>query len=188
MKLRIRELREARGLSQADLAKLIGTTGVSVGRYEKEPGRVTMPLLEEIARALNCRVADLIGDGQIIEQPVVVLPFLGDKRRMAFDGDQVTKIGKPSTLQAIEVEDDAMSPTLSRGDIVLIDRTVSQVQRDGVYALDAGNGPLVKRIAFNPIRKLLTITNDNPLYAPLGDAKPSDVKIAGRVVWAGKRL
>lgn len=188
MKLRIRELREARGLSQSDLAKLIGTTGVSVGRYEREPGRVTMPLLEEIARALNCRVADLIGQGQIIEQPVVVLPFLGDKKRLAFDGDQVSKIGKASTLQAIEVQDDAMYPTLARGDIVLIDRTVTKVERDGVYALDVGSGTLVKRVAWNPIKKILMITNDNPLYAPLGDAKPSDVKIAGRVVWAGKRL
>lgn len=175
-------------MSQSDLAKLIGTTGVSVGRYEKEPGRVTMPLLEEIARALNCRVADLMGDGKIIEQPVVVLPFRGNGRRLAFDGEQVDKIGKASSLQAIEVEDDAMSPTLQRGDIVLIDRTVSQVQKDGVYALDAGGGTLVKRVAYNPIKKLLMITNDNPLYAPLGDAKPSDVKVAGRVVWAGKRL
>lgn len=188
MKLKIRELREARKMSQSDLAKLLGTTGVSVGRYEKEPGRVTVPLLEEIARALNCRVADLMGDGQLIEQPVVVLPFRGTDRRLAFDGEQVEQIGAPSSLQAIEIEDDAMSPTLARGDIVLIDRTVSQVQRDGVYAIDAGGSTLVKRVSFNPIRKLLTITNDNALYAPLGDARPNDVKIAGRVVWAGKRL
>lgn len=188
MKLRIRELREARGMSQADLAKLIGTTGVSVGRYEKEPGRVTMPLLEEISRALNCRVADLLGDGQIIEQPVVVLPFLGNKRRLAFDGEQVEKIGKPSTLQAIEVEDDAMYPTLARGDIVLIDRTVTSVAKDGIYAIGVDGHTMVKRVSFNPIRKLLTITNDNALYAPLGDAKPSAVRISGRVVWAGKRL
>lgn len=188
MKLRIRELREARGMSQSDLAKLIGTTGVSVGRYEKEPGRVSLPLLEEISRALNCRVVDLIGDGQIIEQPVVVLPFVGNGRRLAFDGDEVDKIGNPSTLQAIEVEDDAMYPTLAKGDVVLIDRTVTSVAKDGIYALGVEGHTLVKRVSFNPIRKMLTITNDNALYAPLGDAKPSAVKIAGRVVWAGKRL
>jgi phage repressor protein C with HTH and peptisase S24 domain len=147
-----------------------------------------MPLLEEIAGALNCRVADLIGDGQIIEQPVVVLPFLGGKKRMAFDGDQVDKIGKPSTLQAIEVEDDAMLPTLARGDIVLIDKTVAKVTQDGVYAIEAAGHTMVKRVSFNPIRKKLTITNDNALYAPLGDVAPSDIKVAGRVVWAGKRL
>lgn len=188
MRLRIKEIREARRLSQNDLAKRLGTTGVSVGRYEKEPQRVTIPLLEEIARALNCRVADLMGDTHIIDQPVVVLPFKGNGRRMAFDGDQVEKIGTPSNLQAIEVEDDAMYPTLARGDIVLIDRSISQAQRDGVYAIDAGGHTLVKRVAYNPIKKILTITNDNQLYASLGDAKPSDVKVAGRVVWAGKRL
>jgi phage repressor protein C with HTH and peptisase S24 domain/DNA-binding XRE family transcriptional regulator len=175
-------------MSQSDLAKLLGTTGVSVGRYEKEPGRVTVPLLEEIASALNCRVADLMGEGQIIEQPVVVLPFRGNGKRLAFDGDQVDRIGKPSTLQAIEVEDDAMSPTLAKGDIVLIDKTVAKVTKDGVYAIEASGHTMVKRVSFNPIRKTLTITNDNALYAPIGDAKPNDVRIAGRVVWAGKRL
>jgi transcriptional regulator with XRE-family HTH domain len=188
VKLRIKELREARGMSQSDLAKLLGTTGVSVGRYEKEPGRVTIPLLEEIASALNCRVADLMGAGQIIEQPVVVLPFRGSGKRLAFDGEQVDRIGKPSTLQAIEVEDDAMSPTLTKGDIVLIDRTVAKVTKDGVYAIEASGHTMVKRVSFNPIRKKLTITNDNALYAPVGDVAPGDIRVAGRVVWAGKRL
>lgn len=149
---------------------------------------MTIPLLEEIASALNCRVADLMGAGQIIEQPVVVLPFRGSGKRLAFDGEQVDRIGKPSTLQAIEVEDDAMSPTLTKGDIVLIDRTVAKVTKDGVYAIEASGHTMVKRVSFNPIRKKLTITNDNALYAPLGDVAPSDIKVAGRVVWAGKRL
>jgi phage repressor protein C with HTH and peptisase S24 domain len=175
-------------MSQNDLAKLLGTTGVSVGRYEKEPGRVTVPLLEDIARALNCQVSDLISDSKIIDQPVVVLPFRGNGRRLAFDGEQVEHIGQPSTLQAIEVEDDAMAPTLTKGDIVLIDKTVAQVTRDGVYAIEAGGHTMVKRVSFNPIKKSLTITNDNALYAPIGDVRPSDIKVAGRVVWAGKRL
>lgn len=149
---------------------------------------MTVPLLEEIARALNCQVSDLLGDGKIIDQPVVVLPFRGNGRRLAFDGEQVEQIGPPSTLQAIEVEDDAMMPTLARGDIVLIDKTVAKVTKDGVYAIEASGHTMVKRVSFNPIRKKLTITNDNALYAPVGDVAPGDIKVAGRVVWAGKRL
>lgn len=188
MKLRIKELREARKMSQNDLATFLHTTGVSVGRYEKEPSRVNVPLLEEIARALNCRVVDLFSDGGGVDHPVVILPFRGKRQSLAFDGVQVEKIGKPAHLQAVEVEDDAMATTLSPGDTCLIDRTIAAVERDGVYAIDVDGKTLVKRISFNPIRKTLTITNDNPLYASLGDAKPGEVKIAGRVVWAGKRL
>lgn len=188
MKLRIKELREARKMSQNDLATFLNTTGVSVGRYEKEPSRVNVPLLEEIARALNCRVVDLFSDGGGVDQPVVILPFRGMQKKLAFDGEQITHIGKPSHLQVIEVFDDAMATTLSPGDICMIDRTVAAVKQDGVYALDIEGKTLVKRISYNPIRKLLSITNDNKLYAPLGDAKPGEVKIAGRVVWAGKRL
>jgi transcriptional regulator with XRE-family HTH domain len=188
MKLRIRELREARKMSQNDLATFLKTTGVSVGRYEKEPGRVTLPLLKEIAEALNCRIVDLIGESQAADMPIVILPFRNMQKKLAFDGEQITHIGKPSHLQVVEVFDDAMAPTLSPGDICMIDRTVSSVQQDGVYALDIEGKTLVKRVSYNPIRKMISITNDNKLYAPLGDAKPSEVKIAGRVVWAGKRL
>jgi transcriptional regulator with XRE-family HTH domain len=188
MRLRIRELREARNMSQNDLAKFLHTTGVSVGRYEKEPGRVTLPLLKEIAEALNCRVVDLIGEGHSADLPIVILPFRNMQKKLAFDGEQITHIGKPSHLQVIEIFDDAMATTLSPGDICMIDRTVAEVKQDGVYALDVEGKTLVKRISYNPIRKLLSITNDNKLYAPLGDAKPGEVKIAGRVVWAGKRL
>jgi len=57
---KIRKIREQRGLSQAKLAELIGATQSGIGKYERAERQVTLPVLEKIAEALQCTVADLI--------------------------------------------------------------------------------------------------------------------------------
>ena len=188
MQLRIRELREERNMTQNDLAKRLGTTGVSISRYEREPGRVTVPILEQLAKALNCHVADLIGVGRSAERTVIALPVRGKPKSLALDFEVAEELGDTSTLQAIEIEDDAMQPTMARGDRAVIDRTVNSVTRDGIYVLDIDGMTLIQRIAWNPIRKTMHISSDNPQHTPLGEAVPGDVKIAGRVLWVGKKV
>lgn len=58
---RIAELREKRGLSQADLARLVGTTQSGIARLENPNYRnYSMKTLERIASALGARlVVDL---------------------------------------------------------------------------------------------------------------------------------
>jgi transcriptional regulator with XRE-family HTH domain len=187
MQLRIRELREERNMTQNDLGNLLGTTGVSVGRYEKEPGRVTVPLLEQIAKALNCHVADLIGVDRPSERSVIVLPVRGQPKSMALDYEVAESLGDTTTLQAVEIEDDAMLPTMGRGDMCVIDRSVNAVTKDGIYIIDVDSMTLIQRIAYNPIKRTMFISSDSPLHAPLGEAQPGDVKIAGRVVWTSRR-
>ena len=187
MILRIRELREERGMTQNDLAKRLGTTGVSIGRYEKEPSRVNIPLLEDLAKALNCRVADILGLGQSSERSVIVLPVRGQDKSMALDYEVAESLGDTATLQAVEIEDDAMLPTMGRGDMCVIDRMVDSVTRDGIYVIDIDGMTLIQRIAYNPIKRTMFISSDSPLHAPLGEAQPGDVKIAGRVVWSSKK-
>ena len=46
---------------------------------------------------------------------------------------------------------------------------------------------LIQRITYNPIKRTMFISSDSPLHAPLGEAQPGDVTIAGRVVWSSKR-
>lgn len=59
---RLAELRSAKNMSQNDLAKRLGTTGQSVGRYEKEPQRLSVPLLRQIAKELGATVAEIVGE------------------------------------------------------------------------------------------------------------------------------
>lgn len=59
---RIKELRDARGLTQKDLAGKLNTTEASVSRYENQDRRLTLPLLRRIAEKLGCTIAEIAGE------------------------------------------------------------------------------------------------------------------------------
>ncbi|MFJ8827300.1 helix-turn-helix transcriptional regulator [Streptomyces sp. NPDC102467] len=52
----VRDWRRRRGLSQAQLAELIGTGQAAISRIENGRDVPTLPLLARIAEALECRV------------------------------------------------------------------------------------------------------------------------------------
>lgn len=91
-------------------------------------------------------------------------------------------------LAIVEAVGDSMEPTLSNGDLVMID-TQDTVPQDGLYALVLDEALLVKRVQ----RMLdgLEITSDNStLYRPitLPRARIDDVMIVGRVRWLGRAV
>ena len=59
--MRIRELRKARGMSMAALAKEVGTTSAAICRYEKGARRPNVFMAIKIANALGVTVEELIG-------------------------------------------------------------------------------------------------------------------------------
>ena len=60
--LRIRQRRKVLGVSQSALADRVGLTFQQIQKYERGSNRVSFSRLVEIARALDCRVIDVIGD------------------------------------------------------------------------------------------------------------------------------
>jgi len=120
--------------------------------------------------------------------------FAGDERpqaRVAFQADWLRGLvgSGVSELSIIQVEGDSMSPTLSDGDEILVDRADAAARlRDGIYVLRMDDTLLVKRLALNPATRRLAITSDNPAYQSWPDCDPATVGIIGRVVWVGRRL
>ena len=53
MKLNIKEIREAKGLSIRDLAKRMGTSSANISRWENGHVDITLTRLHEIAEALK---------------------------------------------------------------------------------------------------------------------------------------
>jgi HTH-type transcriptional regulator / antitoxin HipB len=74
----IRELREARRLSQRELAERMGTTQSMVGRLEAGGSRPTLATLERVAAALGLRLeirfAARRRSGEPHRKPVAVRP------------------------------------------------------------------------------------------------------------------
>lgn len=60
-KERLKEMREARGLSQSDLARSIGLTPQAVSAYESGVRHETGDVLGAIAVALDCSADYLLG-------------------------------------------------------------------------------------------------------------------------------
>lgn len=59
MKLRIKELREAKGLSQLSLAERIDVNQTAVSQWERGINDPQLEKLPLIARALECTISDL---------------------------------------------------------------------------------------------------------------------------------
>jgi transcriptional regulator with XRE-family HTH domain len=70
---RIRIRRRALGLSQTDLARIVGVTFQQVQKYEHGANRIAASILVKIAAALDTSVAALVGeDGAPQTDPVIV--------------------------------------------------------------------------------------------------------------------
>ena len=95
----------------------------------------------------------------------------------------------PGDLAVIFVQGDSMEPTLSDGDVVLVDRSRNQLTGEGMYVFRMENMLFIKRLQVIGAG-LLHALSDNPAYKAL-EFRPSDVdqnfSIIGRVVWAGRR-
>lgn len=92
-------------------------------------------------------------------------------------------------LALINVIGDSMEPTLSDGDVVLLDMTFRGVQDSSIYVLQLNGTLLVKRIQ-HKLNGSLVIKSDNKLYEPetvTGD-EVNQLKIIGRVIWAGRKM
>lgn len=92
-------------------------------------------------------------------------------------------------LALINVIGDSMEPTLSDGDVVLLDMTFRGVQDSSIYVLQLNGTLLVKRIQ-HKLNGSLVIKSDNKLYEPetVTGEEVNQLKIIGRVVWAGRKM
>ena len=101
------------------------------------------------------------------------------------------KIGlgiSPQGAVLISVKGDSMEPTLSNGDLVLIDTTTSKIEDNAIYVINYDDALLVKRIQRKYDRSVI-IMSDNKSYgdeAVQGDLV-NQLQVIGRVVWCGRR-
>src|SRR3546814_18206167 len=95
----------------------------------------------------------------------------------------------PAVLAMIRVDGDSMSPTLSHGDEIMVDRMDGAARlRDGIYVLRMDDTLMVKRVALGLIKGKFSIRSDNPNYPVWEDIDPALVNVIGRVIWPGRRV
>jgi len=199
-----------RGDDYVGLSRLLGRNPAYIQQYIK---RGTPRRLAEEDRRLLARYfgvdETLLGGrpGMAADSDLVSVPRLDvqasagagaaeslEKRlgRIGFDGAWLRRFGLggggPGRLSVIQVDGDSMSPTLSDGDEILVDREDGAGRlRDGIYVLRIEEAVVVKRLALGPGGRL-SVRSDNDAYPGWPDLEPGAVDVVGRVVWIGRRL
>jgi phage repressor protein C with HTH and peptisase S24 domain len=83
-------------------------------------------------------------------------------------------------LEAIHVDGESMEPTLQDGSIVFVDRTQTNINKDGIFIASTTAGLFIKRIR-QRADGMVELISDNRNYSPEVLA-PDEVSIVGKVV------
>lgn len=205
----LQRLIEERGEDYAGLSRLLGRNAAYMQQYIKRGSP------RRLAEADRRRLARYFGVEETLfgaEPPApaasapVTVPMLdvgasagagadvGAERtraHAAFDPAWLRRVASGGTdkLSIIRVEGDSMLPTLADGDEIMVDRCDGAGRlRDGIYVLRLEGALLVKRLAFNPANRTVTIRSDNQAYPSWNDCDPNGVELVGRAIWVGRRL
>jgi phage repressor protein C with HTH and peptisase S24 domain len=110
---------------------------------------------------------------------------------MAFRNAWLAKRNLDSTkLCLITCIGDSMTPTISDGDLALVDLRKDQRFTDGIYAMYLDGGISIKRIKMRMDRSI-EIASDNPSYSSESysiEAARELITVIGRVVWIGRDI
>lgn len=93
----------------------------------------------------------------------------------------LNRIGPLRGIYALPVQGDSMAPLINGGSIAFVDTKVEYPSPPGVYAVDYGDGLLVKRVELIGGSDLIAVSSANPEYRSY-EFPREDVKIWGRVV------
>ncbi len=106
---------------------------------------------------------------------------LGDS--LMIDESLLDKLGmfvSPKDLEAINVVGDSMEPTLSEGDVLFIDVTNKDIDKDGVFVVGSNHGVFVKRI-LKRVDGNIDIISDNLDYSTQ-TMSPEEMTIVGKAI------
>lgn len=123
----IAKVRKRAGLTQAELAEMIGTTDRQLGKLERGERRLSDVWLEPLSVALNCTYAELLGESEV---PIIGYVGAGDEVYYFDDyakGDGIDTVSRPpmsysGTAIALEIRGSSMMPRYREGWCVIYSR------------------------------------------------------------------
>jgi transcriptional regulator with XRE-family HTH domain len=190
----VKERRVMLGLTQAQLADLIGISRRQINLYESD-GAVPRDLaLHKLAKALNVSADQLIGktqpDGAYMGTPLVKDIFAQNDFNSGYSYflkgyAPVILLNHPNSI-AVENMGDALSPYYETGDILLIDKsegyTTHHIGKNALYLVCFSEPvrAVIKHVYKSETEEVTTLWTPNSNYPPT--IVYGDVCIVGRVI------
>ncbi|MBV1702587.1 MAG: helix-turn-helix transcriptional regulator [Hyphomicrobiales bacterium] len=201
------------------VAEISGIAGSSLYRWISGASAPPLQQLLAIAQACKVNVTDFLYDDNEIPPPgsqraypdiepsdFTFIPRLdveasaGNGRlasqheppqMLGFRTDWLRRLGiTPNRAQALTAVGDSMEPTIRDGDLLLVDRSVTQIIDNGIYVLTLGGLVIVKRVQMRRDHSLLLISDNRERYEPetVPPGEVDTLTVEGRVRWFGRSL
>ena len=177
----LRLIRESRGMTQSEAARMLGLSRQAYGNYEHGKRQADYDTLLRIAEILQCSVDALLGRKPIAEQllripddlrMVPVLAHLTDLLIPAGQRSAVDYIpfrdpdeSDAGLLYAVQMEGDSMFPKIEHGDYLLIRQQDTAESGELIAVFIENCRTEIRRYRIEGARTELTALN--PYYPPL---------------------
>lgn len=185
MKNRVKELRKAKGLTQPQLAELIGTTKNQLIKLESGDRRLSDHWANRIAPHLGVQPYELFmaqpHAGFLREVPLIGHIACGDWQAAIehAEGSVPAVAGGPRVF-ALRAQGDSMDQIITDGGYVYVDPDDTDLIDGKVYAIMNGDGETTaKRFRASPAR--LVPCSNNPVHKEISLGKDK-YNVIGRVI------
>jgi len=197
--LKLKEIRLARSVSQAQLALLSGITASQLSRMEHGTRMPTLSTIQKIATALDVTIDEMLaGKIKNIVTPILIPYYscqndnypndsVGDEQMLVID-PRIARGCEVIDLFALRVLGDEMSPTIEPGDTVIFNKGQTDLNDGGIFVFDMPSGPAIGRIIYSKFSGTIKIKSDNPNHQDEAVSDESDLKVLGRVISVQKNL
>lgn len=188
---RLRVLRQNAGLSQQALADALNISKSSINMYERGEREPGLLLIEAMADLFEVDLDFLLGRSPYMnkEEPGRRLPLLGEIACgvPSFAQEEKDQFAEPAGVRAdfcLRAKGDSMiGARIMDGDLVFI-RRQPMVENGEIAAVVIEDTATLKRVHFHPEEGILTLSAENPRYAPLiyTGEELSRIQILGKAV------
>ena len=141
---RITKIRQARKLTQKQLAKKLNVDQTTISAYEKGRGLPNSDMLIKLSKELHISADYLIGLSDFPGIPEIgtpnyipiyrsVLDGIGQGEPLGYEVIPISAVSKDRSFIGIQIQDDSMFPLYLPGDIILVEKSARI--RKGMYGL-----------------------------------------------------
>ena len=204
-----RHVLAVRGWNANELAQKAGVSHSTINRPLTAPdwkSRISRKTIEAVAAASGIDPAPFVGAVTVVAVASDLIPIynvtasaghgalVGPEEivdQLSFPPGYLRHVTKanPKNLAIIGVKGDSMVPTLKDDDLVMLDRSKTDLSYDGLFVIrDGGDALLVKRITRAASKDHVLIKSDNAAMYPPVERHLSDVHVVGKVVWMGVKV
>ena len=170
----------SRGLQYKDLARELGIVPSQISTWKTRGQIPSVPYVGNIASFFGCSIEALVGLEERSFEGILNIPLISQRlscgKGELWDSEvESTSISimerlaagqdKESLVAAIVKGDSMIGASLYDGDMVVFSRGL--VSGNGIYAIAIDGEVYVKRLAWNPITRVVTIISENPAYEPM---------------------